>query len=330
MIVPKAPQLLRMIQYVGLPLLGLIAWDAAVVLAFKILHWEWVGSKNVPLALYGSALGIIVGFRNNSAYSRWWEARGLWGQIVNNSRSLARQVCSTMRAENTGESAALQAMQHALVYHQIAYVHALRQHLRQLSPWEELEPLLHASEIDAVRNSKNLPLSLQQSIGRMLRESRDRGWIDQLAWQSMDRNVDDLADAQGGTERIKNTPMPKQYDYFPRLFVQIYCLLLPIGMVENLGWFTPLGSTLVGFMFLALDRIGRDLEDPFDNTVYDIPLTAITRSIEINLRQLLGETRLDSQRLTRAASPSCCKARGSGTARPIGRRTGRYHSCPLL
>ncbi len=295
MIVPKAPQLGRMLQYVGWPLVALVAWDVAIVLGYKLLHWEWVGSKHVPLALYGSAIGIIVGFRNNSAYGRWWEGRGLWGQIVNNSRSLARQVCSTMHPnpERHGEdAAALHLMQRRLVLHQIAYVHALRQHLRKLSPWEEISPLLDADEIAALQTSKNIPLSLQQQIGRMLRQSKDQGWIDRLEWQAMDHNLDDLADAQGGAERIKNTPMPKQYDFFPMLFVQIYCLLLPVGMVENLGWFTPLGSTLVGFMFLALDKIGRDLEDPFDNKIYDVPLTSITRTIDINLRQLLGESEL--------------------------------------
>ena len=295
MIVPKGPQLWRMLRYVGWPLAALVAWDVVVVISYKVLHWEWVGSKNIPLALYGSAIGIIVGFRNNSAYARWWEGRGLWGQIVNNSRSLARQICSTMHPnpERNGDDIGdLERMKRRLVLHQIAYVHALRQHLRKLSPWEEIEPLLDAQEIATLRLSKNVPLSIQQMLGRLLRESKHRGWIDRLEWQAMDRNLDDLADAQGGTERIKNTPMPKQYDFFPMLFVQIYCLLLPIGIVENLGWFTPLGSTLVGFMFLALDKIGRDLEDPFDNRIYDVPLTSITRAIDINLRQLLGEMEL--------------------------------------
>ncbi len=295
MIVPKAPQLGRMLQYVGWPLLALVGWDVAIVVAFKVLHWEWVGSKYVPLALYGSAIGIIVGFRNNSAYGRWWEGRALWGQIVNNSRSLARQVCSTMHPnpERHGEDADdLHAMQRRLVLHQIAYVHALRQHLRKLSPWEEIGPLLGQDELAALQTAKNVPLSIQQQIGRLLRESKNRGWIDRLEWQAMDGNLDDLADAQGGTERIKNTPMPKQYDFFPMLFVQIYCLLLPIGMVENPGWFTPLGSTLVGFMFLALDKIGRDLDDPFHNKIYDVPFTSNTRTIDINLRQLLGDSEL--------------------------------------
>ena len=117
-------------------------------------------------------------------------------------------------------------------------------------------------------------------------------WIDALQWRAMDESLNDLADAQGGAERIKNTPMPKQYDYFPQLFVQIYCVLLPLALVTSMGWFTPLGSTLVGFIFLALDKIGRDLEDPFENTIFDVPLTSITTTIETNLRQMLGETKL--------------------------------------
>ncbi len=181
-----------------------------------------------------------------------------------------------------------------LIYFQIAYVHALRQQLRGLPPWDELARLLDPKDVGQLRSEKNVPLAIQQRMGRLLRDARERQWVDPLEWQAIDRNLDDLADAQGGTERIKGTPMPKQYDYFPMLFVQIFCVLLPMGMVEQLGWITPLGSTVVGFMFLALDKIGRDLEDPFDNTIYDIPLTAITTNIEINLRQLLGEQELPS------------------------------------
>ena len=295
MIVPKQPQVWRMVQYVGWPLLALVLWDFAIVLAYKVLGWTWVGSPHVPLGLYGSAIGVVVGFRNNSAYGRWWEGRGLWGAVVNNSRSLARQVVSTLHAVDPNdpeELTELHLAQEQLVHYQIAYVHALRQHLRQLSPWEELERLLPPEDVDSLRGQKNIPLTLQQRMGRMVRAAERRGWMDSIGWQAVDRNLDDLADAQGGLERIKNTPMPKQYDYFPQLFVQLYCLVLPMGMVDNLGWYTPLGSTLVGFMFLALDKIGRDLEDPFDNTIFDVPMTAICKTIETNLRQLLGETEL--------------------------------------
>jgi putative membrane protein len=292
MIVPRSRQITSMLHYVGTPLLLLVIYDVAVVAAYKVLHWEWIALPHIPLALYGSAIGIVVSFRNQSAYARWWEARTLWGAIINNSRSLARQVTTALLPRNESEAEDLKTMQRRLVYHQIAYAHALRQHLRQLEPWDDLTPLLEASELSALRNEKNIPLAIQQRIGLLLRECQVREWINIAQWRALDSSLDDLIDAQGGTERIKNTPMPKQYDYFPQLFVHIYCMLLPLALVTAMGWFTPLGSTLVGFMFLALDKIGRDLEDPFENTIYDVPLTSITTTIDINLRQLLGETLL--------------------------------------
>jgi ion channel-forming bestrophin family protein len=295
MIVPRGRQIMKMLQYVGRPLLLLVIYDLAVVAAYKLLQWRWVALPHIPLALYGSAIGIIVSFRNQSAYGRWWEARTLWGAIVNNSRSFARQVTTVMLPRDEGDIEDLKTMQQLLVHHQIAYVHALRQNLRGLSPWEELAPLLNPSELSALRQEKNIPLAIQQRMGILLRECQVRNWINIAQWKALDGNLDDLLDAQGGVERIKKTPMPKQYDYFPQLFVHIYCMLLPLALVTSMGWFTPLGSTLVGFMFLALDKIGRDLEDPFENTVYDVPLTAITTTIDINLRQLLGETALPEE-----------------------------------
>jgi putative membrane protein len=283
-----------MVEYVGMPLLLLAAFDAVVVLAYKVLHWDWVALPHIPLALYGSAIGIILAFRNNSAYSRWWEGRTLWGSVVNNSRSWGRQVVTGMRAQVSSEAAELKQAQRQLVYYQIAYVHALRQHLRQLDPWAEIAPILEqagsgAEDLELLKIQKNVPLALQIKMGAMLDDCLERGWMDPMQWRALDESLNDLADAQGGAERIKNTPMPKQYDYFPQLFVQIYCVLLPLALVTTMGWFTPLGSTLVGFIFLALDKIGRDLEDPFDNTIYDVPMTSISTGIEVNLRQILGE-----------------------------------------
>ena len=295
MIQPRGPRLVPMLQYVGRPLLLLVAYDVAVGVAYKLLHWQRLSMQHIPLALFGSAIGIVVAFRNQSSYARWWEARALWGAIVNNSRSWARQVITVMMPSTDADMPALKTMQHRLVYLQIAYVHALRQHLRSLEPWAELTPLLRAArieaaEIEALHSAKNVPLAIQQEMSSLLRECQSRGWVDLAQWRAMDSTLDDLIDAQGGAERIRNTPMPKQYDYFPQLFVYMYCMLLPLGLVGNMGWYTPLGSTLVGFIFLALDKIGRDLEDPFSNSIHDVPITSITTTIEINLRQMLGET----------------------------------------
>jgi len=286
------PQPRRLLFYVGRPLLILVLYDVAVVVAYQVRHWEWVALPHIPLALFGSAIGVILGFRNQSSYGRWWEARTLWGSVVNNSRSWARQVLTAMLVSKSGEEAELKETQRRMVYLQIAYVHALRQHLRKLEPSADLAPFLDERQLSSLRNEKNVPLAIQKMMGDLMRECLMRGWIDRMQWRAMDESLNDLMDAQGGAERIKNTPMPKQYDYFPQLFVQIYCILLPLALVSNMGWFTPLGSTLVGFIFLALDKIGRDLEDPFENTIYDVPLTSISTTIEVNLRQLLGETEL--------------------------------------
>lgn len=292
MILPRTRQLvLHTLRYVGLPLVGLLAYDIGIVVAYKMGYLQWAALEQIPLSLFGSAIGVVLAFRNSTSYARWWEARVLWGSIVNNSRSWGRLVTTTMRnKENAG--ADLMAMRRRLVYYQIAWVHALRQHLRRLEPLGELAGILPADEVEQLRAEKNVPVAIQQRQSTLLRDALDAGWIDVAQWHAMNQSLDDLVDAQGGAERIKNTPMPRQYDYLPQLFAQMFCFLLPLVMVSSMGWFTPLGSTLVGFIFLSLDKIGRDLEDPFDNTIHDIPLTSITRTIEINLRQMLGETAL--------------------------------------
>src|SRR5580658_6198821 len=111
MIVPRGRNLTVMLVYVGRPLLVLVLYDLAVVTAYKVLHWDWVGLPHIPLSLFGSAIGIIVAFRNQSAYARWWEARTLWGGVVNNSRSWARQVITTMMPVSEAEAGELKVTQ---------------------------------------------------------------------------------------------------------------------------------------------------------------------------------------------------------------------------
>src|SRR5947209_8193113 len=143
MIVPRTRQLLlHTVRYAGRPLLFLIGYDIAVVIAYQTGHLHWAALQQIQLSLFGSAIGVILAFRNSTAYARWWEARTLWGAIVNNSRSWGRQVTTVMRPGCDGDAVGLEAMQRRLVYLQIAYAHALRQHLRRLSPWDDIAPLL--------------------------------------------------------------------------------------------------------------------------------------------------------------------------------------------
>lgn len=292
MVLPVKTNLRFLLRYVGRPLALMFAFDVAVAVVYVYGHWTGIAMPSVPLTIFGGVIGIILGFRNASSYQRWWEARTLWGQIVNNSRTLGRQALTFPEAQTVEEKIELEASQRQVLFLQIAYSHSLRCHLRGHDPWSELESLLPDFAWTYARSERNLPLYIQRNIAEILRQWYARGWVDGLRWTAMDDTLTALMNAQGGAERIKNTPMPKQYDYYPQLFVTVYCILLPLGMVSSLRLMTPIGSTLVGFMFLALDQIGRDLEAPFENDEHDVPLTSISKNIEINLKQLLGDTEL--------------------------------------
>jgi putative membrane protein len=265
----------------------LLVFDSTVTAFYVFGGAAFLAVPSLPLSMVGAALSLFLAFRTKSAYDRWWEARTLWGGLVNSSRTLARQSLTLMR---DGEaSAELRAVQRRLILLQICYVHSLRCHLRNQNPDAELRTRLDDKTLQFVRRHKNVPSALLLEMGNVLQQAFDRGWLDTYRWTAMDATLTDLTDIQGGCERIKNTPLPKQYDYFPRVLVTFFCVLLPFGLVEGLRLLTPIASTSLSFMFIALDRIGREIETPFENSVHDTPMTSLSRTIEINLRQLMGE-----------------------------------------
>ncbi|MBC8166977.1 MAG: hypothetical protein H7Y20_14050, partial [Bryobacteraceae bacterium] len=260
--------------------------------AFLYVFWDAhvLGLPSLPLSMVGSALSIFLAFRTKSAYDRWWEARTLWGGLVNSSRTLARQALTLIRSGDVSDE--IRPLQRKLIELQISYVHALRCHLRNQSPYPELRNSLDSGTIAALRHHDNVPAALLVQMGLVLRDGFERGWLDSYRWAELDKTLTALTDIQGGCERIKNTPLPKQYDFFPRVLVTFFCVLMPFGLVEGLGLLTPIASTSLSFIFVTLDRIGRDIETPFENSVHDTPMTKLSRTIEINLRQLMGENHL--------------------------------------
>jgi ion channel-forming bestrophin family protein len=291
MIVSKNAKLGALISYIGWPLAALFGLDVAVAVAFVFGGWKWLALPDVPLSIFGGVIGVIAGFRNSSSYARWWEARIIWGSLVNNSRCFAREVltfvgASQGRQESTPE---LHETRCRLILLQVAYVHALRNHLRGTSPWPDLAGLISEREMEFLQSQNNVPLAIHHEIALIVADCYQKGWIDEIRWSRLDQTLSILMDCQGASERIKNTPIPRLYDMFVRVFIDIYCVLLPLGMVASLKLWTPFGSTLVGFMFFALDKIGRDLESPFEDSPHDIALTSISRTIEINLRQMMGD-----------------------------------------
>jgi putative membrane protein len=291
MIVFKSASVGTLFKYVGRPVVFLFILDAAIAAGYVFAGWTWLAQPSVPLSIFGGVIGVIAGFRNASAYARWWEARTIWGSIVNQSRNFAREVLSMVSTSEICRTAECEAdtIRRKLVILQIAYVHALRNHLRGISPWKELAGLIPEGVEEYLRDRSNVPLAIQQYMAVLVADCYRRGWIDQVRWAYIDRTLSNLMECQGASERIKNTPMPRLYDLLIRRFIGLYCVLLPLGMVQSLRLLTPFGSTFVGLIFLALDRVGRDLENPFENLPQDVPLTAISRSIEINLKEMIGE-----------------------------------------
>ncbi|WP_242129683.1 bestrophin family ion channel [Sphingobium sp. Sx8-8] len=276
MIVGQSPRIRKSFQKAWSALIALFLWDLAVTIFYFISPFP---APALPLTIFGTALALILGFRVNSAYQRWWEGRILWGAMVNASRSYARVVLAYL----PDRAAALKA---ELIERQIAYVHALRCQLRRQDPAPDMQRVLGGDVPELER--RNPANGLLDGSARRIGHAVRQGWIDTIQQSQMERVLVDMANAQGGMERLKNTPLPAQYRSFPKYFIRLFCVLLPIGLVETLGIATPVGSAVASFMYLAVLQIGDDLVDPFANSIHDLPLNSVTTMIEGDLNQALG------------------------------------------
>jgi putative membrane protein len=280
MIVDAVPRIRVIVNSVWRPLIVLFVWDCIVTITYFVLPFK---APSLPLTLFGSALALFLGFRDNSAYQRWWEGRVLWGAMINASRNLARA------ARNFLPDPEGHDLKRTIVLRQIAYVHALRCQLRRQPVDGEVLRFLSDGEATPALARTNVANGLLDGTGKRIDTARRQGWIDTIQQTQMEAVLVDIANAQGGMERLKNTPLPNQYRFFPSFFTRLFCVLLPIGLVESLGFATPIGSGIAGLMFLAVLQIGDDLVDPFADTIHDVPLTAMCRTIEIDLLQAIGD-----------------------------------------
>lgn len=240
-----------------------------------------------PFSLVGLALGIFLGFRNNAAYDRYWEGRKLWGSLVNTSRSFARQTLTLIGPADQIPPPELRVFQDGLVRRTIAYVHALRHHLRDSDPYDDLSRFLPPDELDRLRWHQNVPIAILHDLGERARGAWDRGWISELHLPVLEQSLTSFTDIQGGCERIKNTPIPWAYTVLIHRLVAFYCIFLPFGIVKTVGPMTPVVVLLIAHAFFGLDEIGDEIEDPFDTDPQALPLTALCNTIEINLLQAI-------------------------------------------
>ncbi|MEM1249482.1 MAG: bestrophin family ion channel [Acidobacteriota bacterium] len=268
-----------------------------------------------PLAVLGTAVAFVTGFKSNAAYGRLWEARKIWGGIVNASRTW---FLMSRDFQNEPQPAVTQR----LVYRQVAWFTALRHQLRQERAWEsqqlkhndeyrektftvpelessletDLQGLLGADDLARVLATKNRASAVLDLQSAELRTLAAQGAITEYRHVELARLLKDLFDLQGRCERIKNFPYPRQFATLNLIFVWLFILLVPFGLYSTLDdgstWLVIPCTLIVAWVFNTMEKIGSVSENPFEAGANDVPISAMSRGIEIDLRELLGEQEL--------------------------------------
>lgn len=255
---------------------------------YEVLGERWVSIQITPLTALGVALGVFLSLRNNVVYERYWEARTLWGRLVNVARTFPRQLAVFLRpGEDKGER---EAFLREMAYRQIAFAQTLCAHLRgDADPGIGLEKWIPCPACLAqIRKGRNIPAALLHQMGERLHDAWRRGMVTDFHLPQLDESITEFTDILGGCERIRNTPLPPAYTYLSHKIVLFYCCLVPFGLVADIRFLTPPLTLAIAFAFLTLDRISDLIENPFSRGPNDLPLDALTRTIEIDTLERLN------------------------------------------
>lgn len=247
----------------------------------------------IPSALpgvLGTAISLILAFRTNQAYGRWWEARKVWGAIVNDSRSWARQVLTFIVAPQH-EEAATQIKQ-TLIYQQIAWVYALGRSLRKQNPLQDMESLISGYSINQIKDSQNIPNEILLLQAQALKHARQEAWLDDYTYVQLDETLVKLCDSMGKCERIKNTVFPSVYSLLVHIFIFLFIILTALGASTPLDWVSGSIMVVVGIIYFLIEKSAIHMQDPFEDRPTDTPMTALARTIDINLRQMMRDENL--------------------------------------
>jgi len=301
---------------------------------YYFLDLQWFRIPWTPMALIGTAVAFVIGFQNNAVYDRIWEARKIWGGIVNTSRTLGVFVQDYLTGEHTNKEVSQETLKNevrVLTYRHIAWMTALRHAMRKSKEWEttskhktnqewgikppenktsledDLKKYLSEDDMDYVMAKDNHQTALLYLQSHHMRQLKEQGIIWEFSFLELEGLIKELFTLQGQTERIKNFPYPRQYATLNHYFMWLLLLLLPMALVPQfieigdamltnypvLGnlfiWFSIPIYVAVAWIFHTMERIGRTGENPFEGTSNDVPISTISRGIEIDLRQNLGE-----------------------------------------
>lgn len=255
----------------------------AIGVTALLRHEGWhTGLNTVPFSLLGLAIAIFLGFRNNASYERFWEARKLWGALVIESRTAARQLC-TVPDTTPGERA-------RLVRLVIGFAHALRLQLRGTSTPGALAPYVLEEGLRArVEGARCKPALILLGLSEELAGLRRRGKLEPILAASFEPVLAAMSGILGGCERIANTPIPFTYSVIIHRVIYLYAFLLPFGLVEAVGWWTPVMVAFNAYMFFTLEALAHEIEEPFGTMPNDLALDSLCHAIESSLLEMLGE-----------------------------------------
>ncbi|MDZ4822987.1 MAG: bestrophin family ion channel [Flavobacteriales bacterium] len=290
--------------------------SAFAVVLYKVLNFTFIAIPFLPVGTIGTAVAFYIGFKNNNAYDRLWEGRRLWGGVTNTSRSLAAMIIACTDDKEIRKD---------ILYRHLAYINVLRLQLRRTIPWATSKENLHQifktehhelqeynegvrqifKHYDKMQYHENMKdksniasLILKHQYVVIGKLKKDRV-IDDFEHSDILKYFNELYNLQGGCERIKTTPLFRQYSVFSRVFVKLFIALLPFALLNELNkigehgaWLTIPFSLLISWVFFTMEQIGEFSENPFDSSVNDTPMSTICRNIEIDIKELLGETEI--------------------------------------
>ena len=334
MYVKKNFGLKSILRFSGVHIIWITIWATTVAIFYEITFLrEWMIIPWLPLSVIGTAVAFYVGFKNNSAYDRLWEARKIWGAIINGSRSWGATtkafISNQFSAEKRSEEV-LNSYRKKLLYRHIGWLYALRSQLLIPTSWEhvsqgkhmrrmiekriknfgvgllgdkvsetELKKFLPENEYERLINYKNTATQIIDQQSQDLKALREANIIDDFRHMELQNLLADFYTFQGQCERIKKFPLPRQYGSMSLVFVGIFIFLLPLGMVSEFGklgefgvWLSIPFTVLIGWVYVMMELVGDYSENPFEGLGNDIPMLSLCRTIEIDLREMLGETEL--------------------------------------
>jgi putative membrane protein len=262
-------------------------YSSAIYFVHQYYNFKEVSIPLTVPTILGTIISLLLAFRSNQAYDRWWEARILWGTIVNDCRTYTRQILTFVDSSYDGEER--WALKERMVKRQIAWCYSLSRHLRKQNAKQNLDAYLNEDDLNTIKNRENVPVALNELQGHDLRTLYKLGWVNEYQQVAMDETLTRFINSMGGCERIKNTVFPATYSVYIHWLVLFFVLLLPFSLIEFFGILQVPLVIAISSAFFLIEKMAIHLQDPFENMPTDTPTTAISRKIEQDLKQMLKD-----------------------------------------